>query len=85
MKFSDAICSVCQRMIRDGSFSSQDILNGENIMVQHPSSSVKIDVTKKGWQDQFESNHELCDGSAMTPQFVVGDDLHNDEVLYRGM
>ena len=67
-KTMDAVCSVCQRLIKNGVTYLGD--KNEMVVKFHPAVSVFIDVRKSGWEREFDMK-DHCEGSWSTPETVL--------------
>ncbi len=70
----DAVCSVCQRTIKNGlpSHFEGGYMRTRADLVPHPAAGVQIDVKKDGWEKEFDySIHDHCEGSGMLPEAVL--------------
>lgn len=71
-KDMDAVCSYCQRMIKNGlpSYTKDGVTYTRSDLVPHPAVGVFIDVGKDGWEKEFKDFHNRCRGSLMLPEAI---------------
>jgi hypothetical protein len=70
--FANAVCCECQRFVVNGAFLDNPA-NQEYVMKRHPANSVFVDVSKDGWEAEFDpAVHTSCLGGGSTPQLVEG-------------
>ncbi len=69
----DAVCSVCQRLVKNG-VTYLGIDKNEMVVKFHPAASVFIDVSKPEWEKEFDTNVlvDHCKGSWSAPETVLG-------------